>query len=405
MSLIARRSHWTNRMPRGRLLKHGSLIAALAIVPLTPLVASVVYRLAFESDLSTPEGFDTYLNQRTVIWTVLVVAITVALVPAGLLLMRRPNASGAWSLGIFTISLGVVGTAYAAAELALALPTVTAFSVLLVAAFSVVPAVVGVRLMRTKGLSSQQALGLVAMTPGAVGLVYSAAWATWLLTSELELSGPVVAQVTQAAALTVAPPVVGVFLLRSRGISLVRSLGILVVMLGIIGAIYKAADVTSFLALFEGWHASTTVNIAMIVAVLLASSTVGILLIIKDEISIVSASGHIVIALGVIGTVYSMSVIISTLIMVPGELFLYSTMDSILLFVPLIVALSVVPVSAGVILVRKTHTSGAWALGLAAIVFGIVGTTFSAAQLLASGAPISYIHLIGLTLLNSAWLP
>ena len=195
---------------RGRRLKLASLVVALAILPITPLVASVVYRSSFESYLlslsSMPTGFDAYLNWSRVIWTVLVVAIAVALVPAGLILMRKPNASGAWSLGLMTIALGAIGTAYAATKLTLALPTVTPFSILLVAALSVVPVVVGVRLMRTKGLASQQALGLVVMTLGAVGLVYSAGLVHWLVTFDLELSVPISAHIAEAAALTVAPP-------------------------------------------------------------------------------------------------------------------------------------------------------------------------------------------------------
>ncbi len=394
---------------RGPRLRRTGLIVALALLPLTPLVASVVYRLAVASGVSvfsTPVLFDTYINSRTAIWTVLLAAIPVALIPAGLVLMRRPNASGAWSLGVMTIALGVIGTAHASTELALALPTISPFSILLVAALSVVPAAVGVRLIRTKGLTSQQALGLMVMTLGVVGLVYSAGLVHWLVTSDVELSGPIAAQIAEAVALTVAPPAVGVHALRSKRASLARTLGVVVIMLAVIAATDRAVDLTSFLATFEGWRASTTVDVATVGVMLLASTIVGIRLMRQKNASNVPALALITIAIGVIGFTYCVSVFLSTLVSVPWMLYVPSIGVTILLLLPLVVALGVVPASASVLLMRRTHAAGPWALGLVAIVLGVVGTTFSAVQLLAaSSAPTSLLPIVELTLLNTAWLP
>lgn len=402
---------------RGPRLRRIGLVAALALLPLTPLVASVVFRLAVGpgvSASSTPVLFDTYINLRTLIWSVLVVAIAAALVPAGLILMRRPSASGAWSLGLITIAVGVIGTAYAVAELAFALPTVSPFSVLLVAALSVVPAVVGVRLMRTKGLTSQQALGFMVMTLGAVGLAHSAGLVHWLVTSDSEMSVPIAALIAETVALTVVPPAVGFHFLRSKRDSPVRSLGIVVIVLGMIATIHKASQLTTSLATFEGWYASTTVDIALIVVMLLASIIVGILLIRNKTISNVQALAFVIIAIAVIGFTYCVSTFLSTLLTGPWMLYFPRTWllyfpnigVAILLFLLLVVALSVVPARAGVLLMRRTHASGPWALGLVAIALGIVGTTFSAVQLLAASfAPTSLLPTVGLTLLNTAWLP
>lgn len=395
---------------RGLRLNRTGLIAALALLPLTPLVASVVFRSAVDSYLlslsSMPTEFDAYLNWSRAIWTVLLMAIAVALVPAGLILMRKPNASGTWSLGLMTIALGAIGTAYAATKLTLALPTVTPFSVLLVAALSVVPVVAGVRLMRTKETTSQQALGLVAMTPGAVGLVYSAAWVYQLVTSKVELSGPIAAQIAEAVALTVAPPVVGICLLQSKRASPARTLGIVVIMLGIIGAIHRLSYVTSSHVTFEGWSASLIVDAAMVVVVPLASAIAGILLMRKRNIPVVSALAIVTIAVGVIGLTYGICVLLTTLISVPWIFYVNSIGVAVLLLLPLILALAVVPVSVGVLLIRRTYASGPWALGLFAIVLGVTGTTFSAVQLLArSSAPKSVLPIIELSLMNTAWLP
>lgn len=394
---------------RGLRLNRTGLIAALTLLPLTPLVAALVYRVAIGSGLSVfspPAGFDTYINLRTLIWSVLVVATAAALLPAGLVLMRRPNASGAWSLGLITIALGVIGTAYAVARLVWDFPTISVFAVLWFASLSIVPAVLGIRLMRRKGFTSQRALALVAMTPGIVGLVSSAGWIHWLVNSQAGPSGLIAAHTAGVVALAVIPLAVGVHLWRSKRASPVRTLGIVVIMLAVSGAFYRLTDLTSYFAAFEGWRASTIVDVATVLVLLLASTSVGIVFIRKKTIPNVQALALASIAMGVVGFTYCISVFLTTLFSVPWTLYLPSIGVTILLLLPLVGALGVVPASAGVLLMRRTHASGPWALGLVALVLGVIGTTFSAVQLLAaSAAPTSLLPIIELTLLNTAWLP
>ena len=319
--------------------------------------------------------------------------------------MRRPSASGAWALGLMIIAVGVIGTAYAATRLALDLPEVSPRWIRMVVALSIVPAAAGILLMRKEGLSGARALGLSAIALGTIGVIYSIPLLSYLLTSEVELSGTIVASALLAMALSIAPLVVGTLLMRRKGMFVVRSLGVIVITLGAIGSTYRAVALSVYFATFDELHTAIVVDVSMLAVVILGSVAVGLLLLRKKDLAVVPALGLIAVALGVIGATYSMSVLISTLLLVPGAFYWYSIVLSILLFAPLLLALSVVPVSAGVILMRRTHASGAWALGLMAIVFGVVGTTFSAAQLLASSAPTLYISFVGLTLLNTAWLP
>ena len=387
-----------------RRLRLASLIAALAILPLTPLVTSVVYRLTSGLALPTSTGIGAYLHWHTTIWTVLFVAFAVALVPAGLILMRRPNVPAPWAMGLMTIALGLIGVVYAATRLVLDLPEASPVRIRMVVALSIVPAAAGVLLLRKRGISGVQALGILAISLGIVGSVYRLPRIPFVLTAEVP-SSLLVAQLASAISMSITPLIVGYALIRGKELSIATALGIMVIMLGVIGALFRADLAVAYLLTLEQWHPPVVVELSMITASTVGPTIVGILMVRKKELPVVSAIGLTAIALGLIGTTYGVSSLMSIELLDPGSLFAYAIVLPVLLFVPLIAALGLAPLSAGVVLVRRAHASGAWALGLMAIVLGVVGTTFSAAQLIASGAPSLFNLFVGIHLLNTAWLP
>ena len=59
----------------GPRLNRAGLIAALALLPLTPLVTSVVYRLTFGTGMPSSTGNGGDLNPYIVIWTAMLVGL------------------------------------------------------------------------------------------------------------------------------------------------------------------------------------------------------------------------------------------------------------------------------------------------------------------------------------------
>ena len=389
--------------PRWPRAESPRLIAALAILPLTPFVASLVYRLPFGTALPSSSGIGAYLNWHTAQWTVLLVSFAVALFPAGLILMRRPNATAAWTLGVMTIALGLIGVSYVVTQVLVFLPDISPRRLRMVVALSLVPAAAGILLLRSRSISGVQALGILAIALGIVGAVRYVPEIPFVLSLDAPL-WDLATWLALAIFLSIAPPIVGVSLIRNKEVSAVRSLGIVVIMLGVIGALYRANIALAHVMNRDQWYASIFIELSMVVAAVVGPTIAGTLMILKKELSVVSAVGLTTIALGVIGATYSISALISILLLLPGQLRVDHIVLTILLFAPLIVALGVVPSSAGGVLLRRAHASGAWALGLLAIVIAVVGTTFSAAQITASVTPGLFNLFIGIHLMNTAWL-
>ena len=202
-----------------------------------------------------PQGqglFATALSWVPVAWMVLLVALVVVPIPAGLTLMRRPDASGAWALGLMAIALGAIGTAHAATKLALAWPEISPAGVLMVVALCTVPAAAGFLLMRKKGLSDVQALGHLAIALGAIGVIRVVTWLPQLLMSEDPSSAELAASIGVAMILSATPLVVGSILIQKKNISTVSTLGLLVIVLGVLGAIYSALRLWAQLA-YHRW--------------------------------------------------------------------------------------------------------------------------------------------------------
>ncbi|MCY3913567.1 MAG: hypothetical protein OXG43_10025 [Chloroflexi bacterium] len=380
------------------------LITALAILPLTPLLASVVYRLTSGTGLASSPGLGAYLSWHTAQWTVLLVAFAVALVPAGLVLMRRPDTSASRALGLLAIAFGIIALAYAVTNLLLYLPRISPQWLRMVVALSIVPAAAGILLLQKRSIASVQALGILAIALGVIGAVYYLPRIPIALTLDVPL-WDIATFFASAISLTLAPIIVGVALIQSKGISSVQALGIVVIMLGVIGAIYTSNITFAYVKSLDRWNASVVVHISTVVAAVIGPAIAGILMIQKRELSVIAAMGLTATALGVIGTTYSVSALVSILLLASGTLYIHVIALTIFLFAALIVALSVVPLTAGVVLVRRTQASGAWALGLMAIVFSVVGMTYSAAQLAASGPPGFFNLFVGIHLLNTHWLP
>ena len=320
--------------------------------------------------------------------------------------MRRPTAYASWTLGMMTIALALIGVAYAVTKLLLFLPDISPRWIRMVVALSLVPAAAGILLLRKRSISGVQALGILAIALGVIGAVYYLPDIPFALTLNAPL-WDLAAWFASAISLTIAPLIVGVVLIRSKRLSDTHALGIVVIMLGLIGAIHRANIALAHVMNLDQWYASIVIELSMVVAAVVGPTIAGVLMIRKREPSVVSAMGLTAIALGLIGATYSISALVSSLLLIPERLWIDddAIVLTILVFVPLIFALSVVPLSAGMVLLRRAHASGTWALGLMAIVLGVVGTTYSAAQLVVSGPPGLFNLFIGIHLLNTGWLP
>ena len=398
---------------RGSLPLRAGPLAALAILPLTPLLAPLMYQLAFRIVLGPSLGMGAYLNGYTVQWTVLLVAFAVALVPAGLILMRRPDASASWTLGTITIALGLIGVAYAVSWILLVSPDTSPLWIRMLVALCLVPPAAGILLMRSRGISGVRALGISTIALGIIGAVYyvpeipsvlTIDAPSWNVTEFFPLWN-LVTFFAAAISLTIVPLIVGTGLIRRKEAFAVRALGTLVIMLGVIGAAYRAGIALLYLMYFDQWNVSIVVELSMFVAAVVVPAIAGTQMIRNKSLSVVQAIGLTAMALGVIGLTYSMSMLMSILLLFPAALVLEDIVLAILLFAPLIAAIFVVPSGAGVLLMRRARASGAWALGLVAMVVAVVGTTFSAAQLLASAGMSNFNLFVGIHLLNTAWRP
>ena len=246
--------------PRWPRAESPRLIAALAILPLAPLAASVVFQITSGTALVSSPGIGAWMSWHTAEWTVLLVACALALVLAGRILMRRPDASASWSLGVLTIALGLIGVAYAVTNLLQFLPNISPGWIRMTVALSIVTAAAGVLLLRKRSISGVKALGILAIALGVIGAVYYLPSIPTVLT----LNAPLWDLSTWFAAAistTIVPLIVGIILILSKEVSAVWALGIIVIMLGVIGAIYRSNIALARILNLDQWYASTVIEL------------------------------------------------------------------------------------------------------------------------------------------------
>ena len=177
--------------------------------------------------------------------------------------MRKRGISAVEAMGILAIALGVVGAIDYFPQIPSPL-TGEAPLWLFVGRFSqaialgIVPAAVGIRLLRKREISAVQALGNLAMALGVIGAVYYFPSTFFLLAPDAQMLEVSLAQLvsflTKAISLSIAPLIVGAVLMRNNDISTVKMLGILVIMSGVVWSIHKSGWSIATLMRLDEWE-------------------------------------------------------------------------------------------------------------------------------------------------------
>ncbi len=230
--------------------------------------------------------------------------------------MRRPDADATWALGMMTIAVGLIGVAYAAAWLVVHSPDISPRWIRMLPALSIVPTAAGILLMRKRGISAVEAMGILAIALGVVGAIDYFPQIPSPLTGEAPL-WLFVGRFSQAIALGIVPAAVGIRLLRKREISAVQALGNLAMALGVIGAVYYFPSTFFLLApdaqMLEVSLAQLVSFLTKAISLSIAPLIVGAVLMRNNDISTVKMLGILVIMSGVVWSIHKSGWSIATL--------------------------------------------------------------------------------------------
>ncbi len=234
-----------SRPGAGQRLKRAGLVGVAVIVFGLPMLAAIDYWLGHAAFIRSVQDLSptlaASLGESAVKRTALLVALVTVPATAGIALLRKPDASGAWALGVLAMAFGAIWIVFVGAELVVSRPTAMLAWATGLVALGIVPAAIGILLLRKRELSGVQALGLSVIALGVIVLAENATRIPAYSTLGVPSWGTAIARISWAFAASIVPLAVGILLLRKKRLTTTQSLALVTFALGVIGSSYIAA--------------------------------------------------------------------------------------------------------------------------------------------------------------------